>query len=446
MSDHDALLAAIQAAPDDDAPRLIYADWLEEHGDAARAEFIRVQVELDPFERPDGDLDRWRRAVIRKNPSAPLPDDFPTELQRYAALVAREQELLKAHRFQWYGPMSRGDEDYEAHLNIDFRRGFVDEVGITASAFYSFGDAIREASPLLRRLVLYAPRGELPELVALPALAGIPELELAGWITEFDARFLRTFLAKNVVRSLTMWLGSRYDLEIFRTLATSLWEDSVHQDSGLLTVLATRTYLAHLQELILVELYPRRVHLRHHITNHQIVEEFNRRIGRPVARLDRRQKRRFPLRERIVPRLWAGYIDQACALASLRSDSLVVVFNDENRIDRTIRLFLNSRPDFASERNWELREARALKLLQEEYGFVPGTIFAPIFSVSEGTEQLSLRLWGSSEGLIAEPDLPMGDVELEDTCATLHNFWMKGNFVLQFGNSHWIGPDGTVID
>jgi uncharacterized protein (TIGR02996 family) len=40
----DALLAEILANPDDDAPRLIYADWLEEHGDLDRATFIRIQI------------------------------------------------------------------------------------------------------------------------------------------------------------------------------------------------------------------------------------------------------------------------------------------------------------------------------------------------------------------------------------------------------------------
>ena len=50
-----ALLAAIVANPDDDTPRLVYADWLDEHADSlparrrasarARAELIRVQVE-----------------------------------------------------------------------------------------------------------------------------------------------------------------------------------------------------------------------------------------------------------------------------------------------------------------------------------------------------------------------------------------------------------------
>jgi serine/threonine-protein kinase len=42
MSDDDAFLRAIADAPDDDAPRLVYADWLDEHGQPDRAEFIRL--------------------------------------------------------------------------------------------------------------------------------------------------------------------------------------------------------------------------------------------------------------------------------------------------------------------------------------------------------------------------------------------------------------------
>lgn len=43
---HDALYRAICAKPDEDTPRLAFADLLEEHGDALRARFIRTQVEL----------------------------------------------------------------------------------------------------------------------------------------------------------------------------------------------------------------------------------------------------------------------------------------------------------------------------------------------------------------------------------------------------------------
>ena len=46
MSQHQAFLQAIVEAPDDDVPRLIYADFLEEQGDADRADFIRTQVQL----------------------------------------------------------------------------------------------------------------------------------------------------------------------------------------------------------------------------------------------------------------------------------------------------------------------------------------------------------------------------------------------------------------
>ena len=46
MTDGEALIRSILAAPADDAPRLVYADWLDEQGRAEDAEFIRVQVEL----------------------------------------------------------------------------------------------------------------------------------------------------------------------------------------------------------------------------------------------------------------------------------------------------------------------------------------------------------------------------------------------------------------
>lgn len=46
VSDEDALLRAILDRPDDDLPRLVLADWLDEHGEGERAEFIRVQCAI----------------------------------------------------------------------------------------------------------------------------------------------------------------------------------------------------------------------------------------------------------------------------------------------------------------------------------------------------------------------------------------------------------------
>lgn len=39
-----AFIAAIRANPADDTPRLVAADWLDEHGERDRAEFIRVHL------------------------------------------------------------------------------------------------------------------------------------------------------------------------------------------------------------------------------------------------------------------------------------------------------------------------------------------------------------------------------------------------------------------
>lgn len=46
MTDEQSLLRAVLLSPADDLPRLVLADWYDEHGQPERAEFIRVQLEL----------------------------------------------------------------------------------------------------------------------------------------------------------------------------------------------------------------------------------------------------------------------------------------------------------------------------------------------------------------------------------------------------------------
>src|SRR5262245_2874190 len=62
MTEHDALVAAICELPDEDTPRLAYADWLDEHDEPERAAFVRAQVELarTPAWEPFAVLCRWR--------------------------------------------------------------------------------------------------------------------------------------------------------------------------------------------------------------------------------------------------------------------------------------------------------------------------------------------------------------------------------------------------
>lgn len=57
----DALLDAIFDNPDDDTPRLVYADWLQEHGHEDYAQFIRLAVQLARQTLPHDERTRLRR-------------------------------------------------------------------------------------------------------------------------------------------------------------------------------------------------------------------------------------------------------------------------------------------------------------------------------------------------------------------------------------------------
>ncbi len=141
MTTDDALFRAILDNPDDDTVRLIYADWLDDHDDADRAEFIRVQIALTDTAGP-----------------------------RRADLHARERELRGAHEDEWTAPLRRLVSGW------DFRRGFVDEVRVEARAFADRADELFLRAPL-QRLALYwraDPPHERARFVSV--LTGCPHL------------------------------------------------------------------------------------------------------------------------------------------------------------------------------------------------------------------------------------------------------------------------------
>lgn len=91
--DGDALLAAIYGAPEDDAPRLAYADWLTERGDA-RGEFIVLQI---------------NRANGRVKPEARAREKVLLAQNRVALLGALAPHVvLSSVRFE-RGFLSRGE-------------------------------------------------------------------------------------------------------------------------------------------------------------------------------------------------------------------------------------------------------------------------------------------------------------------------------------------------
>ena len=126
------LLRAILERPYDDALRLILADWLEERGEAERADFIRVQVALAQLDRCLCVLDPESRKV--------------KIVCRSCNLRRREKKLLKnefsgeANIWKWMGPALQlvtspgGIEDNASAYRDDmghrvlFSRGFVGSV------------------------------------------------------------------------------------------------------------------------------------------------------------------------------------------------------------------------------------------------------------------------------------------------------------------------------
>jgi uncharacterized protein (TIGR02996 family) len=148
-NDGDSLLAAILDDPESDDLRLVYADWLEENGEAERAEFIRVQVELAKTEclwsKLDTCFDR------REN----LMDVIQSGCCNCSTVANKQHKLGDIFNASWL-PHCGGElrEWYfgwspkEAQSNpfrFIFHRGFIDTVSLT------FAQALDHLPAIVRR-------------------------------------------------------------------------------------------------------------------------------------------------------------------------------------------------------------------------------------------------------------------------------------------------------
>lgn len=140
MADNDAFLAAIVRRPDDDLPRMIYADYLDERGEHARAELIRLQC-----------------AAARGD----------------AADAGRIAELRDRFQEEWLAPLGRGI--YYA----EFRRGFPEHIVMSARDFVRDHEMIREQTPL-RSVALLGAGRVLARLLAGHHLRDLTALHLTG--------------------------------------------------------------------------------------------------------------------------------------------------------------------------------------------------------------------------------------------------------------------------
>jgi uncharacterized protein (TIGR02996 family) len=181
MNHEDAFLQTIVDAPDDDAPRLIFADWLDEHGDPRRAAFIRAQCRLAKL--PEECEERYR-----------------LEAEEAALLAEMTGGVLDRNHPRWANVPGRWVKDKKP----SFERGFVAKLDTTATRFFAHADRVMQAAPIqhltlgnalykfeelqhsphlsrLRSLAIThqrLPDNAVAALVSEPALSGLKALDL----------------------------------------------------------------------------------------------------------------------------------------------------------------------------------------------------------------------------------------------------------------------------
>lgn len=176
-----AILAEPKDSPDDTS-RLAFADWLDEHGDADYAEFIRVQCQLCPS--PDGHFHNcgnatecpscWAVRMGGREAESPCTCD-----PRLRALRTREAELLNHEydlplgykasrpRPRWVG-WNPEPGDVRANTCWTFQRGFLHWLRIRWEDWVEHNAMLRARHPIRE-----------VQLATMPVLASLSKKPLA---------------------------------------------------------------------------------------------------------------------------------------------------------------------------------------------------------------------------------------------------------------------------
>jgi uncharacterized protein (TIGR02996 family) len=153
VDEGQALMRGILAEADEDAPRLVFADWLEENGQPERAQHVRLQCQLAGLPEDDA-----RRAQLKKEAAA----------------------LEKEHLTDWLGPLDPETCRDPLSKHEHFERGLLHCWYCTVGAFLKKQSQrdVCEWFPRLgvNQLGLSAPSKRAEALAQSPALGWTVEL------------------------------------------------------------------------------------------------------------------------------------------------------------------------------------------------------------------------------------------------------------------------------
>lgn len=190
--DEASLLRAIAVDRDNDLPRLVYADWLDDHGRPERAELIRLQchppdpkgVALEPRAQADG---RFRIA----SPGSHRAD--------------RVAELLAAHSLRWQKELPVWATE---HQRVEYIRGFAETFEFPVGQFLMYGPQLLDRTPV-RSLRLRSVRNLVRRVVACGWLGEVPDLSCVG--DQLDNRWVVELVrAEWLIHTRTLRLSQNY--------------------------------------------------------------------------------------------------------------------------------------------------------------------------------------------------------------------------------------------
>jgi uncharacterized protein (TIGR02996 family) len=103
LSDREAFLAAIRATPDEDTPRLVFADWLDEQGDRPSADWAKlIRLQVEAARHPLG-TEGFAEARWNEEQHVRACLDAWTERRRAAGI--EPWDFSSGEPFSWVGPL-----------------------------------------------------------------------------------------------------------------------------------------------------------------------------------------------------------------------------------------------------------------------------------------------------------------------------------------------------